>query len=163
MAPVSGRTFVFLIAFMAGCSLDFTVRPDPADGGSPQDGGPDANQPDGDSGGDVTVADAGDASSADVDAAVDCKGLADDVDAKLKAARTCVLASGQCTTTLKNQCDCDVVIASNGSTQASSYQDAVAKFKSSGCVLGCTGTCASTANRNCLQGGGGDTLCFPPP
>lgn len=163
MAPVRGRTLFLLSAIAAGCSLDFTVRPQPADGGSPSDAGPDVTEPDGDATGpDVDAGDASDGATEDADASIDCKALADDVDAKLKTARTCVLASGQCTSVVKNQCDCDVVIASSGAAATSSYQDAVAKFKASGCVLGCTGTCASTANRNCLQNGS-DVLCFPPP
>lgn len=165
MAPVRGRTLP-LILLVTACSLDFTVRPQPADGGSPSDAGIDVDQPgidaDRDSDADASIADAGDATTTDGDAAVDCTALANDVAAKLKAARACTLASGHCTTAVKNQCDCDVVIASGGSAAVASYQSAVSQFKGSGCFLGCTGTCASTANRNCLQSGN-DVLCFPPP
>jgi hypothetical protein len=158
VAPVSGRTFVFLIAFMAGCSLDFTVRPEPSDAGSPLDASDasDADPP-GDAASDVTIADA----SADADAAVDCTALAVEVDQKRKATRTCTLASGHCQSTVKNQCGCDVVVAVAGSGSVIAYEDAVTRLKSSGCALGCgDGGCPSPTPRNCLQQNT-DVLCFP--
>lgn len=143
---------------MAGCSLDFTVRPQPADGGSSPEAGADADA--GDRPNDAGTGEAGDGSPLDADAAVDCDALELEVKAKLDAARACTLASGHCTTTVKDQCNCDVVIAVTGSPAASDYEAAVTKYKASTCALGC-GTCPSTANRNCLQKGG-IVECYPP-
>ena len=159
MAPVSGRTLVFLISFGAGCSLDFTVRSQPADGGS----APDANDasdanPSEDAGSDVAVVDA----TPDADAAADCTALALEVETNLKNARACVLASGQCMTTVKDQCNCDVVIAVAGSASVAIYEASVTDYKASGCALGCSDAgCPSTGSRNCLQKGG-IVECFPP-
>ncbi len=97
----------------------------------------------------------------DVDAsAADCDALRAEVEAKRKAARRCVLASGQCTEIVKDQCDCDVVIAIPGSAAVATYEAAVTAFESSGCARGCAQTCAATTPRNCLQNGA-DVLCVP--
>lgn len=158
MAPVSGRTFVFLIAFMAGCSLDFAVRPQPADGGSPPDAGDasDADAPDDAGMSDVTVVDA----NGDADAAEDCAALAAKVDARRKETRKCTLASGHCQTTVTNQCGCAVVVAVAGSASVIAYQEAVDELKKSSCALGCGPSCPAITSKNCLQQNT-EVLCFP--
>jgi hypothetical protein len=150
VAPVRGRTLT-IILLLAGCSLDFTVRPQPVEGGVPTDAGPDADAPL-DAAPDVI--DAGPDVEVDAnDSGPDCLALADEVDSKRDAARACTLAAGHCQQTVKNQCDCDVVIAVPGSADVIKYQEAVDRLVKSGCPLGCPGVCPMTTPRNCLQNG----------
>lgn len=150
------RVAALAVPAVTACSLDFTVRPDPGDAGAPFEAG----AADGEARDATSDAEAPETGGPDADAGPDCTALANDVDAKRKAARACTLASGHCTTTVKNQCDCDVVVAVAGSAAVAAYQAAVEAFKSSGCFLGCTGSCAATTSKNCLQNGS-DVLCFP--
>ena len=139
-----------------GCSLDFTVRPDPGDASA--DGATDVLV--------ERVQDAlaeGDAVQDGDAPSVDCQALRDEVEAKLKSARACTLASGHCQSTIKDQCECDVVIATPGSTAAGAYADAVARLKNTTCERGCSPSpgCPLTTNRNCLQKGA-IVECYPP-
>jgi hypothetical protein len=156
VAPVRRRnlvicavTFVFAAA---ACSLDFTARPATDDAGSP----PDAAAPDATS--DAPSVDAADAGTTDADAAVDCEALIAEVGTKKTAARMCSLGAGNCQTTTKDQCDCDVVIADPGSDAVTKYQQAVDRLKMSACAKGCT-TCIAVTNKNCLSTTEG-TLCY---
>ena len=156
MAPARRRIVAFSVFLGAGCSLDFTVRPDPGDAGSPPADAGDAAI---DSSPPVDASDADAVIVADADGGPDCDALAKEVAAKRDAARKCTLASGQCMSTVKDQCECDVVIAVGGSPAAASFEEAAKRYKTSGCTLGCS-TCTTPTNKNCLQTGS-DVSCFP--
>lgn len=145
----------------AGCSLDFTVRPQPSDaGGSPPDGGTDSDSPIGDAAEEEPISDAG---LGDADAAA-CKALFDDMDAKLKTARACALSSGHCMTTVKNHCDCEVLVAQPNNKPTNDYVAAVNAFKSANCLIAAQcQACGSVDGGSCLyQGQPNPTLqCFP--
>lgn len=149
---------VALAALTGACAHDWTVRADGDAGPSAiDDGGPlpvEAGPTD--AGIDVAV----DATPGDGATGPDCTALANDLGAKRKAARVCQLGQGQCLSTVKDQCDCDVVIAASGSPAAIAYVSAVNAFKASGCEKGCAQQCASTTPRNCLQQGA-DVTCVP--
>jgi hypothetical protein len=143
-------------ALLTGCTLDWAVRPDPpfVDGGV--DAGPDTVAPsDANAPADATVTDS------DATPSVDCAALRSKVDTARKTARTCTLTIGECQQTVKNECDCDVVIRQVGSSQATAYVNAVRELLDSGCPTGCTGAlCPSTTGRNCLQNPSGPE-CYP--
>lgn len=158
---VRARTVPRLLALAAltgACAHDWSVRADADAGATPiDDGGPvPIEAGPSDAGIDAAV----DANPGDGATSPDCTALAIDLGAKRKAARACQLGQGQCLSTLKDQCDCDVVIAVPGSSSAIAYASAVTGFKASGCPKGCASQCAATTPRNCLQQGA-DVTCVP--
>lgn len=136
-------------AFVA-CTLDWQVRPDPApaaeagtDAQTQGDGGADAASP-------IDAAPGSDA---------ECATLAADVDAKKAKARVCTLTPGECQQTVKDACDCDVVVTNTGASSTSAYLAAVAAFKAK-CKASCPNTCPPTLGRNCIQSISG-IACYP--
>ncbi len=117
-------------AIAAGCSLGWEVRPDPGEAGAPDtsvldvaltESGTDAP---GDVGADVVEADADPCAARR--AAV----------AKARAgARKCTFPSAtQCKVTVKDECDCDVIVASAASAETTLYSEAVAAFLADACA-----------------------------
>jgi hypothetical protein len=106
------------------------------------------------------AADAAENADADAAGAPDCVALAASVDRARKDARACELGKGQCLSALKDQCDCDVVIAVPGSSKAIAFESAVSALRASGCPKGCAASCAPSTPRNCLQQLG-DVVCVP--
>ena len=144
------------MSFVYGCSLDFTVRPDPGEGGASIDGGPegalsDALPPDADA---TTAADAPLPDAA-------CTVLGDEVLKKRTKARECAFAIGECQALVKDECGCDVVVSFRDAGRTSDYEAAIKSFLEAGCKGAC-GACKPNPNRNCLSGAGG-TLCYEPP
>lgn len=135
------------------CALDWDVRPDPGTGAD--SAGPDAN----DATTDSATADA--TNDAPVGDGADCAGLLADVAAKKPVARACQLASGQCTTSVKDECDCDVVVALASGPKTDAYVAAIAAYRAA-----CTPSCAAcpqlppSGSWACLQSGG-VVECFP--
>ena len=129
MTPSARARFVMLVGVLGGalaalapaCTLDWRVRPDPGDGAAAESSRPD-----------VTVGDAGLDGPADApgDSEPDadpCAVLREDVAKARSKAKECKLGTaGQCTTTVKDECDCDVVVRAAGSTENSAYANAVA-------------------------------------
>ena len=114
----------------AGCSLGWEVRPDP---GAPDTSVPDVGVSDTATDGatdapDDVVAD-GDATDADP-----CDGLRPSL-AKARAdAKKCAFPSvTQCKVTVKDECDCDVIVATAASSETTAYGEAVAKFLGASC------------------------------
>ena len=108
-----------------GCSLDWGVRPDPGDGGLPETSRPD-----------VTVGDTGGDAPGDTgkDSAPDCGALGAAVAAAKSNARNCTFGTaGACKAKVKDQCTCDVVVTTGGSTEAMAYTKAVADFLGAPC------------------------------
>jgi len=93
-----------------------------------------------------------------------CAALAGDL-AKAKArARDCMLASGQCTTTVNDECDCPVIVATAGSAASTDYSNAVAAYLAACKKPATCGTCpqlGATASWACLQPMG-VIHCTPP-
>lgn len=141
-------------AIACACALDWDVRPDP--GTNPDVLVPEAateaatDAPAADAETDATPADAG-----------ECEALLADVGAKKLLARGCQLASGQCTTTVKDECECDVVVALPSGSKTDVYVAAVAAYRAS-----CTPSCAAcpqlgvSTSWACLQSGG-EIRCVP--
>ncbi|MDB5215727.1 MAG: hypothetical protein JWO86_3654 [Myxococcaceae bacterium] len=149
-------------AVLSACSLDWSVRPDPGDASIAAEAG----------GVDVTDAlapvDAADG-SVPTDAplspeAAACQALGDDVTLKRKKARECQIGTaGQCTTTVKDECGCDVIVTSAGSTKTSDFTSAVMTFLSECEKPPCTAACPQNgvpASWACLVVAG-DTRCTP--
>ncbi len=126
------------------CAFDWAVRSAP-------ERGPDGAAPDLDSGleasapGDAEVADAGEAGSA-------CDALVAAVVAARAKARTCQIATGQCATKAKDECDCDVFIAEAGTTAAAAFADQAAQAKAAGCLAQCPASCPTLpVTGGCVQ------------
>ena len=121
----------FVLAIAAGCSLSWEVRPDPGDGSAaPETSLPDVHVPD-------TGLDAPDDVATDVDVpdADPCDGLrAALVRAKANAKKCAFPSSTQCKVTVKDECDCDVIVATAASSETTSYSDAVAAFLGASCA-----------------------------
>lgn len=141
-------------AIPCACALDWDVRPAPVTSS-------DVLVPEAatEAAADATGTDA-ETDAAETDAA-QCEPLLADVAAKKTLARSCQLASGQCTTTVKDECDCDVIVALASGSKTDDYVAAVAAYRASctpSCVacpqLGVPGTWA------CLQSGG-EIRCTP--
>lgn len=141
-------------AIPCACALDWDVRPDPGTGpdvitpGTSAEAGPDATESDAAT--DGTTAEAS-----------DCEPLLASVASAKALARSCQLASGQCTTTVKDECDCDVVVALASSPKTDDYLAAVAAYRAS-----CTPACAACPQLGvpgtwlCLQSGA-EIRCSP--
>ncbi|MDB4993969.1 MAG: hypothetical protein JWM74_1401 [Myxococcaceae bacterium] len=107
--------------------------------------------------------------SAPVDAALDasdagpCAALHDDVVLKRKKARECNLGtSGQCSTTVKDECNCDVVIRNATSAETNAYKAAVSALTTK-CAVDCSAACPQIglpASWACLNNSG-DIRCTP--
>lgn len=138
---------------LAACGFDWTVRETPEEAGVAEAGGRDS----------AFDVDASDAASP-IDAALadasvpDCTALFAEVTRTRKAAIACKLSSGQCTAAVKDQCNCDVVVALPGSAETAAYKQAVLDLVASGCELGCGTGCGASTIRNCLQQGA-DVIC----
>jgi hypothetical protein len=162
VAPVRGRTLFFLVALAAGCSLDFSVRPQSVDAGSPADSGGDADaeERDADSGADdQLVPDA--ATDQAVDGTVDCKTLRDELIVKRKAAQSCQTTTAYCQTSVKDECGCEIFVGMAGSVATNEWLAAIAEFKSANCVNGALcQTCPATDVKQCLFYAG-VPLCYP--
>lgn len=144
-----GRLLV-VVALVAGfnaCTLQWDVRPDPGDAAAPNDGGPD--RPDTADAMGVDVAPVPDA-----EAGPDCAALATAAREARALAKSCMLSMGQCTMSVKDECDCDVVVRSTSSQNTTDYLAAVAAWKSA-CKPPCTGCPQLTppASWACLQTG----------
>jgi len=134
---------------LAACSLDWDVRPDPGD--TSTDAASDAAPEGGaraDASGPLDAAPKDGASDA-----TDCTALAADVARTRPRARACQLAqTGQCKTTVKDECNCDVVVRLPSSPETDAYVAAVAAFTAS-----CTAACAAcpqlvpSASWGCVQ------------
>jgi hypothetical protein len=132
-------------AALVACTLDWEVRPDPA---PVAEAGADVVAPATEAGADVMtpVVDAAPGKDAD------CTTLAADVEDKKAKARVCTLAPGECQQTVKDACDCDVVVTNAGASATSDYVAAVAAFKAK-CKATCKPTCPPTFGHACLQSG----------
>lgn len=132
-----------------GCDLDWTVRGDPGPGDS-------ASSPDGPSDGAAgeAAADGGGVDGGDVDAntsdAADCDALAADVARTRDLSRACQLASGHCTSAVRDECGCDVVVRAAGSAETLAYESAIDAYSAS-CTPTCVGCTTVTLPGICLQ------------
>jgi hypothetical protein len=149
------------LAFLA-CSLDWQVRSDPGAQPSPPDA---ANERGEDHFVPVPVEDAGDAAvipvdaDSDADASDRCAALQAELLAQLNKARACSFLTGECQLTVKDQCNCDVVVANPDASATTDFRSSVAQLKAE-CSLAC-GTCPSTTGRACLAKGT-KIECYPP-
>lgn len=94
------------------------------------------------------------------DSGPSCADLEAAINAAATNARACSLASGQCTTSVKDQCGCGMYVAVAGSSFANKYAAAVASYLAE-CIPTCTG-CGSPPAGTCLQHGDAGFLCYPP-
>lgn len=153
-----GRTLTLPGGLLCGLGLaacfDWTVRTDTG----PNDAGLDASlRPD------VLASDGGAELEGAVPAdagPVDCVALVDEARALRKAARVCQLASGHCSTKVRDECDCDVFVAVAASASTEALTTKAAETRAAGCTSHC-GTCPSLP----LQGGcvqvGTEFTCSP--
>lgn len=172
MTPLARARFVGLCGVFGGalaaltpaCGLDWTVRDDPGDGPRPESSRPDVVVIDG---GPDGPADGPDTSLPDANP---CVGLGEDVaTARLKAKECAFGTAGQCTTTVKDECDCPVVVRASGSTQNTTYAKAIADLlakcpKPKACDSLCP-VLPAPASWACLvkpADAGGGAECFPP-
>lgn len=147
-------TFVAATALFAyACALDWDVRPDPGtgvDSGATEAGDAATDSATGDAPSDAPAGDA-----------ADCAALLADVTTKRTLARSCQLASGHCTTSVKDECDCDVVVKLAVDSKTDAYLAAVAAYR-----VACTPSCAAcpqlppSGSWACLQSGS-VVECFP--
>ncbi len=91
-----------VVAFGPGCSLDWNERAEPSESGPSETNAPDVMVAD--TGTDVTVDDA------PADSGADCATLKATVDATKYKAQKCGFVAGQCKTTVKDECKCDVIV-----------------------------------------------------
>lgn len=150
------------VLLAAACGFDWTVRDAPGASADAADAGPSTDAPVGDAPSEGSALGDG-AAAADAADAAACAALAGDLDAKKKAARTCKLSSGECQTTVKDQCGCDVFVAVPGSASVVEYQQGVTSFQGSGCPLGCGASCPPPPMfaPTCLAQGTGGNQCYP--
>jgi hypothetical protein len=152
---------VIAILVFAGCTLDWTERPDPGlDAGvmtgpglKPADSGPATTDDDDD------VIDAPDA-EADATAPVDCSALAADAAEKKKKAQACSFQVGECSTTVNDECGCEVAIGKTGGAATTTYEAAVAKLAAHPECLSCK-TCPGHVAGSCLQKPSTEITCTP--
>lgn len=154
LAPTAAAVLV-AVATLGACTLDWEVRPDP--GTSPEAASPDVA---------ADASSEGSASDASVDANDDggapCDALLANVAAARTAARACQLGqAGQCTSTVKDECDCNVVVRLATDAKTDAFVAAVTAYRAS-----CSPSCAACPQEKppatwaCLQSGS-LIECFP--
>lgn len=157
-----GQRAVVAAAFaliLVGCTLDWTVRPDPAApvDASVADAHADVtNRPDADDD-DTTTPDAGDSG---VDAAVDCDALTADVAAKKKSAQACSFQPGECSDTVDDACGCEVSVAKASASATTAYSAAVTTLEAHPECLTCA-ACPAHIAGTCLQNAATTIACQP--
>lgn len=146
-------------ALFVGCTLDWTVRPDPGDASASEagderqvDGGPSEDQ-------DATGSTDTSTDTPVVDAA--CDALFQTVETQRKQARACALASGQCAEQETELCDCQLWVAKKDSGAADAFRKAVAAFKQSGCTITCKGCQSLIPGTSGCVSVAGELLCTP--
>ena len=132
------------------------MRPEATEGGAPDT-----------SLADVSVVESGidapDDAAAEGSDADPCDALRAAVVSTLDKAKKCTFGtSGQCSTTVRDECDCDVVVSVAGSTEATAYVQAVADLHAASCPPSpaCAASCPvlpSKPSWSCLA----TSLCFP--
>jgi hypothetical protein len=150
-------------ALLAACSLDWSLRSAPGDASMPAESGGTADATDAPAA--VDAADGSVPTDAPISPeAAACQALESDLALKRKKARDCQIGTaGQCTTTVKDECGCDVIVTSAGSMSTSDFTAAVAALVGQcgkpPCVAACpqNGVPASWA---CLVVAG-ETRCTP--
>jgi hypothetical protein len=151
------------VALLGGC-YSWTLGTSSADAGSespapPMDGGSmDSSEPR-DSSAPMDSAKAMDTAPPPPD----CAGLLAQVETEMYAAEMCT--TGECTSSVVDQCGCKVNVAQPGSAATMSYAHAITAFKNS-CTPSC-GTCPDAGSVSfCLAGALPDgalaSLCDPP-
>lgn len=137
-------------SLVAACSLDWAVRADPGvDAALPEGGGDATDAPVAETEADTSVADA-----ADPDGGA-CEALRAELGPKQAKARECQIGqSGQCTTTVDDECGCKVIVRTAASAESTTYTDAIAAYLAS-CGAPPAATCACAqlglqANWACL-------------
>ncbi|MBS2016380.1 MAG: hypothetical protein JST00_26080 [Deltaproteobacteria bacterium] len=148
-------TVLVAVAALGACTLDWEVRPDP---GVPSE----AASPDvaTDAGADAATPDAPLDATEDDGAA--CAALLANVTSARAAARSCQLGqAGQCTSTVKDECDCNVVVRLASDPKTDAFVAAVASYR-----VSCSPSCAACPQEKppatwaCLQSGS-VIECFP--
>ena len=154
-----------LAALVPACGLDWTVREDPGDGPVPESSRPDVTVVEGGRDGPLDAPDGADG------APDKCVTLGASVKtAKFRAKECTVGASGQCATTVQDECECPVVVKLPGANaRNTAYADAIAALNAqcaaqvqAGC-LPCPGLPAM-ASWACLvrpADAGGGVECYP--
>jgi hypothetical protein len=105
------------------CSLDWAVRADPGEAPIAEGGADVTSESGDDDGGDASAPDA-----AEPDTGA-CEALAADLSARKDKARECQIAqSGQCTTTVDDECGCQIIVRTAGSAETTAYTSSVATF-----------------------------------
>jgi hypothetical protein len=121
----AGVIFASALAALApaACSLDWAVRADPGVPPIAEGGADVVSESVGDDGGDASTADADEPDSGA------CEALAAELAAKKNKARECQIAqSGQCTTTVDDECGCQIIVRTAGSAETAAYTSGVAAF-----------------------------------
>lgn len=138
---------VLLVA--AGCSYDWSVAPEPVDGGREEsEADAAASEPDA----------AVDAAKPAVDASRSCDAVLAELPAARKAAKACPTLTAACEREITDECGCRSFLW-QGSGAAAGYEALVAESAALGCVpAGCN--CLAGAG-SCLAAGGGAYACSP--
>ena len=138
-----------------GCTLDWTVRGDVVPGSS--SGSPEAS-----SEAARPLGDASDTEAETPDAeAGACTTLTTTLVDARKRARECTTVGPltECQVTVKDECDCDVVVRLLGVPRTTELQNAVKAFVDAGCSKACP-LCKPTTGKSCLANGG-PLECYP--
>jgi hypothetical protein len=151
---ITAPRLALFFAVFAGCTLDWTVRPDPA---APADAGvPDHTAGDDDDS--VTAPDAGiDADASPSGPPADCAKLRSDAASKKVQAKACNFELNECKTTVKDECGCAVAVGASSFVTA--YENAVTALAAHPECSVCNG-CPTPATSTCLQSPSG-IACSP--
>ena len=140
-----------VIATVAACDWDWTVRPDDADASSANDAGVDAEIVDG--------------AAADVAAPIeasDCTSLLATVASTKSEAIICTLGSvTDCVSQVMDECGCGIFVGQTSSTASHNFANVVDQAKSAGCTSQCSGCTVLPARGTCVENGT-SFLCSPP-
>ncbi len=139
-------------AILAGCSYDWEI------GAPASDGGPGG----GSAGGHDAGIDGGHDAGADGghDGGPDCATLEADLTAAAAAAKACTFGdTGQCSTSIVDQCGCTSYVAHGGSAAAVAFAAAVQEVTAAKCATSCS-TCLLSPGA-CLLSGGMPASCVP--
>jgi hypothetical protein len=171
MASVDRPLLVALAAVLVGCSYDWSISQAAPDAGSDVSTRPDAEVGDASEAGTTDATSSGsdsggmgseDTGTSTVDSPPSCTTLTQDLRQAREVAITCQpLANMPCTSTVTDECGCQLVVGGDP-MNTTSFENTLAAFTAASCSTAglCPGTCPMVFHECLAVDGGASYQCF---
>jgi hypothetical protein len=148
-SPLRPFALPLLAALSTSCAYDWSL------GARASEAGPDSTIAVDSAPADTTATDTATA----VDTAPDCKALTDALELARAASRVCDAKPTSCSTTVKDECDCESPIGESTKPASAAFVQAVAEYKAGGCTGTCGTACPAPTVHNCIVSDAGGYAC----